>query len=419
MGKRTRMMPGGAGPVPADLRIGRFNPDREGRVLEVILDGRTDGTNQGIFEYLKSHRPPGYDGKIRPPTVYYFTRRATEAGIIERVGSGSDAVYVPLENGPAFARATPTGLAFRRKVLSGQPAHSEWLMYWRRQEAADVLDAGLLLSIGSNQLRRVKPGDTIWIACSSADGGLEAIGRIHVGQVVTRSVARKLLPYEPYKRDWHAIAAEGTAAAPRRVDLADLVPELRFGGANPVESLDVEKPLGRQLQTMRLLTPEAAKQVRDRWNTQLQRDEEEFVQASEGLADLGAADRRAEVLVRKEQGKLRRLLFGDARSATCVLCGRSYPVSLLVAAHIKPRAECTLEERNDWRDNVVPMCCFGCDALFERRIVFVRDGKIKLAANGLGSAVDTYLKQLRGQACAHWSENSAKYFEWHAARAQV
>jgi hypothetical protein len=59
---------------------------------------------------------------------------------------------------------------------------------------------------------------------------------------------------------------------------------------------------------------------------------------------------------RLEQGYLRSKLFGIAEVATCSLCGLSMPVSLLVAAHIKPRSECSRSERLD-ADNIVASMC--------------------------------------------------------------
>jgi len=39
-------------------------------------------------------------------------------------------------------------------------------------------------------------------------------------------------------------------------------------------------------------------------------------------------------------------------------------------AHIKRRADCSHEQRLD-PYNVIPMCLFGCDALFEKRLVTI------------------------------------------------
>ena len=66
----------------------------------------------------------------------------------------------------------------------------------------------------------------------------------------------------------------------------------------------------------------------------------------------GPLNRESTAHGRVEQGYLRRRLFGEADDGECYLCGRSLPTSLLIAAHIKPRSECSRRERLD-ADNVV------------------------------------------------------------------
>jgi hypothetical protein len=119
----TPVLLGGIGPDPKALAAGTFNPKREGKVLDVILNGDSEGTNDAILAFLLANPPKDYAGKIRAPTVRYFTKRAVEAGIIESREVAGRTVYIPLADGPAFARATPAGLAFRNKILeiSGTP----------------------------------------------------------------------------------------------------------------------------------------------------------------------------------------------------------------------------------------------------------------------------------------------------------
>jgi len=70
----------------------------------------------------------------------------------------------------------------------------------------------------------------------------------------------------------------------------------------------------------------------------------EFEQAAELE---GPLDREHSVKGRLEQSYLRRALFGDGVVATCAMCGRSLPVGLMIAAHIKPRSDCSRRERLD------------------------------------------------------------------------
>lgn len=95
---------------------------------------------------------------------------------------------------------------------------------------------------------------------------------------------------------------------------------------------------------------------------------------------------------RREQGFLRKMLFGNELSSLCDLCGREYPTSLLVAAHIKKRALCTEEEKLDFESVVMSNCRFGCDELFERGLIGVSpEGNIVVSPElGGGGAAEEY-----------------------------
>jgi len=117
---------------------------------------------------------------------------------------------------------------------------------------------------------------------------------------------------------------------------------------------------------------------------------------------------------RKEQGILRTLLLGNKRSESCSLCGRDLPVNLLVIGHIKKRASCTASERKDLA-NVMPVCHFGCDRLFENGYVYVDGtGQIQtLSSRNNTPALDAALEALEDTQCAAWRRESATYFAWH------
>ena len=126
----------------------------------------------------------------------------------------------------------------------------------------------------------------------------------------------------------------------------------------------------------------------------------------------GALDRLVEVKVRREQERLRALLAGGRRSAPCALCGHPYPVELLVAAHVKKRAQCTDAERADLANVAMLACLFGCDALFEAGWITVDEhGRIRVhhETDELGDR----LADLDGLRCGAHGPGSEPYFAWH------
>lgn len=120
-------------------------------------------------------------------------------------------------------------------------------------------------------------------------------------------------------------------------------------------------------------------------------------------------------LGRVEQAFLRRRLFGDADEARCTLCGRMLPVGLMIAAHIKPRSECTRVERLDAENIVFGVCLVGCDALYERGLISVKDGRIVTASHG-SKALRQLLKSYQRRRCPEWSISKKPYFDWHYER---
>ncbi|WP_019584710.1 HNH endonuclease [Deinococcus apachensis] len=130
----------------------------------------------------------------------------------------------------------------------------------------------------------------------------------------------------------------------------------------------------------------------------------------------GELDRQTLVNQRLEQRFLRRHLFQGHSSRTCCICGRNLPVELLVAAHIKRRADCTAEEKRDYQNLVAPMCQLGCDDLYERQYITVdHTGTIRRNPNlPLTSDLQDVVAPLEGRACPAWTPGTQQYFEWHA-----
>ena len=131
----------------------------------------------------------------------------------------------------------------------------------------------------------------------------------------------------------------------------------------------------------------------------------------------GSLDREHSAIGRVEQSFLRRSLFGDSEKWECSLCGRRLPLALLVAAHIKPRSDCSRAERLDARNVVFSLCLLGCDALYERGLVTVAPaGRIRINSVGQSRVVQRVLLQYRSRKCTAWKETNAQYFDWHLKR---
>lgn len=135
------------------------------------------------------------------------------------------------------------------------------------------------------------------------------------------------------------------------------------------------------------------------------------------VADFDRLDEAVQSLRRLEQQLLRKYLLPED-TGTCALCGRTFPISFLVAAHIKPRAACTDEEKLDFENVAMPNCKMGCDELYGRGLIAV-DGsgsiQVSNAAPDVGP-VGTYIKLfLAGKQSEAWltKVESRKYFSFH------
>ena len=132
---------------------------------------------------------------------------------------------------------------------------------------------------------------------------------------------------------------------------------------------------------------------------------------------------------RKEQGLLRKYLItvsdgiemsnGD-KSCKCLICNRYFSSELLVAAHVKKRADCTNEEKADI-ENIAMLQCGGCDKLFENGYLFINDKGI-INANTDVPLTDDVVKKLArvvGNKTEYFNNNFSrqKYIKFHKEKA--
>lgn len=135
----------------------------------------------------------------------------------------------------------------------------------------------------------------------------------------------------------------------------------------------------------------------------------------DAYADAAAADLDAGTAAtrRVEQSFLRRVLLGGRPGAPCAFCSLLLPADLLVAAHVKRRADLTREERLDFRACAVLACALGCDALYEAGYIAVgADGLVVTARTPPGPLADR-LAALDGLVCGGHDDRRAGHFREH------
>ncbi len=290
-----------------------------------------------------------------------------------------------------------------------------WMKYWKPDQLVSPEDGGLLRHMASKQLDRVSRGDRVWITGVRADGTFITKGSIRVNKVIGKKEAQRLLARAVWDAPFHVVLPAADATKCMDVDITKIAPRLRFESETAQAlTLTAGRVNGQQLQTMRVLTPESARLIETAWQLGHDRSERAFTANESKLAKLAAGDRRVSTLVRLEQKQLRERLFSGATRGYCALCNESFPVTLLVCAHIKPRGKCTRVEREDWTNIVFPLCLLGCDALFERGLLSVVGGRIRVRRGaGLTGPVKRYLDRLEGRWCSYWKKSNAKYFREH------
>lgn len=118
---------------------------------------------------------------------------------------------------------------------------------------------------------------------------------------------------------------------------------------------------------------------------------------------------------RKEQSLLRALLLGKTKKGECVICQKEFPFDLLIAAHLKMRSECSIEEKSDLKNVAALMCKTGCDDLYEKGYISVQNSFIVKNKQNTTPAVDEIVEKLVGKNVKNWPR-SFKYYEWQCKK---
>lgn len=131
------------------------------------------------------------------------------------------------------------------------------------------------------------------------------------------------------------------------------------------------------------------------------------------LDNLETVDSKVLSNQRIEQNFLRRQLFKNKTHDRCSICGEDMPISFLCCSHIKKRCMCSLDEKKDYKNIVTPMCKFGCDDLYEKGLIGVKDGKVVVINYTNSSYINSKINQVKDRSVYIYNDNNKKYFNEH------
>jgi hypothetical protein len=127
-------------------------------------------------------------------------------------------------------------------------------------------------------------------------------------------------------------------------------------------------------------------------------------------------DTKTVINARVEQGFLRSFLVSEYKQKDCYICGKTLPIELLMAAHIKKRAKCKLNEKLDFENVAALICKLGCDDFFDKGYLCVVNGKVTLNPERQKETteyLDDVIGRLEGKKGKN-SEQSNHYYDCHA-----
>jgi hypothetical protein len=258
-----------------------------------------------------------------------------------------------------------------------------YLLYWKvtPDERARLAECRSTAYAASSYLKRVRPGDVLWIVNVSAHR-LYLLGRLKVEFVVDdTSVARDLVEPQPETwddADWYAISHRYNIEPMRAIDITGLAAELRFA-SETADRLDVSggKVDAHQLTTLREVTSETAALLDDVWY------DDAFVPESiQDYLELAEDDRaysEGKTVVRtiRQRQRSRKLVAeAKARFRTlhdgrlyCEACGfdfdNAYGIEYIEAHHTEP-----LSDIDDTTGNTVDdlvLLCANCHRAIHSR----------------------------------------------------
>lgn len=241
-------------------------------------------------------------------------------------------------------------------ALRGYHRTAHYLLYWKLtpEERLDLTQARPATYAAGAQLRRVKPGDVLWLV-NVYRNNLFLVGRLQVDIVVNDSeIAQELVDPsrdEDFSADWddaewYAIANRYQVEPLREINITQLAEKLRFRGLVNALTLREGRIEINQLRMLRQLTPESADWLETLWYDEVTEPEtaQDFLELTE---DDRAYTEGRQVIRTVKQRQRSRQLIEEAKARFrarhgrlfCEVCGfdfeRAYGVAYIEAHHIQ------------------------------------------------------------------------------------
>jgi predicted HNH restriction endonuclease len=262
-------------------------------------------------------------------------------------------------------------------------AVKHYLLYWKVDPAnrPDIAQHKTTAYAASKYLRRVKPGDVLWIV-TVHQHRLYLLGRLKVEFVVDdTAIAQELVDPQPEQwedADWYAISNKYAVEPMREINITHIADKLRFN-SRASEMLDIVE--GRvdanQLTTLRQLSITSAQMLDDVWYNEAYTPQsvQDFLELTED--DIAYSEGKVVVRTVKQRQRSRKLV-NDAKTQFreihagrlfCEVCGfdyqAAYGVEYIEAHHTEPLS--SLNDETENTTEAVVLLCANCHRVAHSR----------------------------------------------------
>ena len=272
-----------------------------------------------------------------------------------------------------------------------------YLLYWKVDPALrpDIAQYRTTAYAASKYLKRVKPGDVLWIV-TVHQYRLYLLGRLKVEFVVDdTAIAQELVDPQPEEwedADWYAISNKYAIEPMREINITHIADKLRFN-SRASEMLDVVEGQvdANQLTTLRQLTVHSAQMLDDVWYNEAYTPQsvQDFLELTED--DMAYSEGKIVVRTVKQRQRSRKLV-NDAKTqfrgqhqgrVFCEICGfdfeATYGVDYIEAHHTEPLSSLADETENT--TEALVLVCANCHRVAHSRTPPYSIDELKLMLN--------------------------------------